>query len=308
MPRQKDGKRTEGERRARHENQLQATAAIGNPTDTHEEPMACAPRHGRASTGNCSARKRRERNSQSTFEMFEKGVELTELFDGEEDFVLPAPQLPPPPSAPFELEGWTDVQPAPRPASPVKKPAGSLTLRQKLRQKIKGLREARQKAPTSIGRFAQKVSAVKQRLFDAVRGGFQRAVGGMFGKRKRLADVASEAPIHAKRGRFDGDNGAPADLTAYQKGHREAEEVIDEVFVDVPVPDFDGFDDFEYGRAEDQAATEVILEVGLDPEDRAVIEDVPMEAVGEDPAPIAAAPAEVNGKCIFANYASCYVI
>uniref|UniRef100_A0A7E4UW39 SGNH_hydro domain-containing protein n=1 Tax=Panagrellus redivivus TaxID=6233 RepID=A0A7E4UW39_PANRE len=272
--------------------------------------MACAPRHARASTGNCSARKRRERNSQSTFEMFEKGVKLTELFDGEEDFVLPAPRLPPPPSAPFELEGWADVQPAPRPTSPVKKPAGCMSLRQKLRQKIQGLREARQKAPTSIGRFAQKVSAVKQRLFDAIRGGFQRAVGGMFGKRKRVADVASEAvdiPIQAKRGRFDGDNEAPADLPAYQEGHREAEEVIDEVF-DVPVPDFDGFDDFEYGRAEDQAATEAILEVGLDPEDRAVIEDVPMEEVREDPAPIAAAPVEVNGECILANNASCYAI
>uniref|UniRef100_A0A7E4W928 YDG domain-containing protein n=1 Tax=Panagrellus redivivus TaxID=6233 RepID=A0A7E4W928_PANRE len=187
--------------------------------------------------------------------------ELFDLIDGEQEFVLQPQPLPPSSTAtPFVLEGWNDVEPlAPLPETPSR----FAVLRQAIRQKILALQAARQKAPSQrIGRLARMMEALRRRWMS-LKGGVQWAVGAVSGgRRKRVAEHDCESvdsDHEAKRVRLD--DGSASSVEEEGNGHLGDG---NDQFVDVPVPDFDGFDDFGYGEAEDQAATDAILAADFD--------------------------------------------
>uniref|UniRef100_A0A7E4V7P2 POP1 domain-containing protein n=1 Tax=Panagrellus redivivus TaxID=6233 RepID=A0A7E4V7P2_PANRE len=191
--------------------------------------------------------------------MAANGLALNELFPGEEAFVLQLPRQPPSTSSssttPFVLEGWEDV---PRQTMPINKPSGYFNLRQVLRRRIQALQAARQKAP-AFGRVVRMLAALQQKWM-AVKDGVKRTVGVIFGGgRKRGAEESLEpadSTIQVKRRQTDEAHDGSTDADKQEEAN-----VVD---FDVPMPDFDVFEDFGYGQAEDEAATEAILAVDFD--------------------------------------------
>uniref|UniRef100_A0A7E4W4P4 YDG domain-containing protein n=1 Tax=Panagrellus redivivus TaxID=6233 RepID=A0A7E4W4P4_PANRE len=245
------------------------------------------PRHTNTKTqlkrGKEQAKTRDERDT--AMAKFKERARLSDLIDGEEEFVL-QPRLPPPSSSatPFVLEGWNDVEP---PAPLPETPSRFSVLRQTIRRKILALQAARKKAPSSrIGSLARMMEALRRRWMS-LKGGVQWVVGAVSGgRRKRVAedDCESVNPDHeAKRSRLDDGK----DDSMEEQGEGNLEDANDD-FVDVPVPDFDGFDDFGYGQAEDQAATDAILAADFDFHADIVHPEEPY--VNEEPIAMAGAP------------------
>uniref|UniRef100_A0A7E4V4K3 WD_REPEATS_REGION domain-containing protein n=1 Tax=Panagrellus redivivus TaxID=6233 RepID=A0A7E4V4K3_PANRE len=179
------------------------------------------------------------------------------LFDGEEAFVLPA-QRPPttsaPPEEPFVLEGWEEADHQ-APPKPIATPSAFWLRKRALRARIQDAEATRQKAPAPrIGRWLQSLTRLPQQCFEAFCGGFQWVKSMVGGKRKLIAvegcDAESSTPM--KRARLEDANEASAEVEDRQEGHI-ADEAVNPL---IEMPDFD---DFGYGAAEDQAATDAIL-------------------------------------------------
>uniref|UniRef100_A0A7E4W8X1 WD_REPEATS_REGION domain-containing protein n=1 Tax=Panagrellus redivivus TaxID=6233 RepID=A0A7E4W8X1_PANRE len=216
---------------------------------------------------------------------------MSDLIDGEEEFVLQPQPLPPSSTVtPFVLEGWNDVEP---PAPLPETPSRFSVLRQALRRKILALQAARQKAPSQrIGRLARMMEALRRRWMS-LKGGVQWAVGAVSGgRRKRVAEDDCESvdsDHEAKRVRLDDDN----DSSTEEQGNGNLDDGNHD-FVDVPVPDFDGFDDFGYGQAEDQAATDAILAADFDFQVEDDVNPPPIVEMDVDDAPMAMADAPIE--------------